>query len=40
MESFANFIMKELGLDLPTGACLMDISKHSHRYSMFKVRPC
>lgn len=33
MESFARTIMKEIGYQLPTGSCLMDISKHSHRYS-------
>ena len=32
MESFARTIMKEIGYQLPTGSCLMDISKHSHRY--------
>ena len=33
MESFARTIMKEIGYQLPTGSCLVDISKHSHRYS-------
>lgn len=39
MEGFANFIMKELGHRLPTGSTLQDISRHSYRYSMFKVGP-
>jgi len=39
MELFARYIVKEIGYHLPTGTCLNDISKHSHRYSMFKVGP-
>merc|ERR1711981_802194 len=39
MEVFARYIGKEIGYTLPTGACLNDISKNSHRYSMFKVGP-
>ncbi len=39
MEFFANFIMKEIGYKLPPGASLQDISRHSHRYAMFKVGP-
>jgi uridine phosphorylase len=32
MEDFAHYIMKELDYKLPTGSCLQDLSKHSHRY--------
>ena len=39
MENFANFIMKEIGYKLPPGASLHDISRHSHRYAMYKVGP-
>ncbi|XP_076309026.1 uridine phosphorylase 1-like [Tachypleus tridentatus] len=39
MESFARFIQKELNIKLPTGTVLEDISRHSYRYSMFKVGP-
>merc|ERR1719367_1044462 len=39
MELFARYIVKEIGYHLPTGTCLNDISKHSHRYSMFKAGP-
>lgn len=39
MEGFAHFVMKELGQKLPTGTALQDISRHSYRYSMFKVGP-
>lgn len=39
MENFANFIMDELGYELPTGLILNDISKLSCRYSMYKVGP-
>lgn len=39
MELFANYIGKVIDFTLPTGACLNDISKNSHRYSMFKVGP-
>jgi len=39
MELFANYIGKIIDFSLPTGACLNDISKNSHRYSMFKVGP-
>jgi hypothetical protein len=33
MESFAKLIMKELGYKIPTGTDLVDISRHSHRYT-------
>ncbi|XP_056640793.1 uridine phosphorylase 1 isoform X2 [Diorhabda carinulata] len=39
MESFAEYIMKEIGHKLPTGTQLMDISQYSYRYSMYKVGP-
>ncbi|MCL4144442.1 UNVERIFIED_CONTAM: hypothetical protein GTU68_059285 [Idotea baltica] len=39
MESFANYIMDEIGYKLPAGATLLDISLESYRYSMFKVGP-
>ncbi|XP_076328845.1 uridine phosphorylase 2-like [Tachypleus tridentatus] len=39
MKSFAHFIQKELNIKLPTGTMLEDISKHSYRYSMFKIGP-
>lgn len=39
MESFAYYIMKEIGHKLPTGTTLQDISQYSYRYSMFKVGP-
>ena len=32
METFANYLIKELNFELPTGSCLQDISKQSHRY--------
>uniref|UniRef100_A0A8D9EKZ8 Uridine phosphorylase 2 n=2 Tax=Cacopsylla melanoneura TaxID=428564 RepID=A0A8D9EKZ8_9HEMI len=36
-ESFAHYIMKELGHKLPTGTRLQDICEYSYRYSMYKV---
>ncbi|XP_060525898.1 uridine phosphorylase 1 isoform X2 [Cylas formicarius] len=39
METFAHYIMKEIGYKLPTGTALMDISQYSYRYSMYKVGP-
>lgn len=39
MEHFANYIMKEIGHKLPAGTTLLDITKNSYRYSMFKVGP-
>ncbi|KAB0800660.1 hypothetical protein PPYR_06399 [Photinus pyralis] len=39
MESFANFIMEEIGHKLPTGTTLLDISQYSYRYCMYKVGP-
>jgi len=39
MENFAHFMRKELGYQIPTGTALVDISKHSHRYAMYKVGP-
>merc|ERR1719402_1363164 len=37
MEMFAHFLTQELGYKIPSGLCLNDISKNSHRYSMFKL---
>lgn len=37
METFAHFIMEEIGYKLPTGTELSDISQFSYRYSMYKV---
>jgi len=39
MEMFAQYLTQELGYKIPSGLCLNDISKSSHRYSMFKVGP-
>ncbi|XP_011162228.1 uridine phosphorylase 1 isoform X1 [Solenopsis invicta] len=39
MEHFANYIMKEIGHKLPAGTTLLDITKNSYRYSMYKVGP-
>ncbi|KAK4300091.1 hypothetical protein Pmani_027683 [Petrolisthes manimaculis] len=39
MEKFANYIMKEIDLKLPTGATLLNISQRSYRYAMYKVGP-
>lgn len=39
MEGFAYYVMKELGQKLPAGTSLMDISRYSYRYSMFKIGP-
>ncbi|XP_011312955.1 uridine phosphorylase 1 isoform X1 [Fopius arisanus] len=39
METFAWYIMKEIGHKLPAGTTLLDISQHSYRYSMYKVGP-
>jgi len=39
METFAHFIMDEIGYKLPTGTQLSDISQFSYRYSMYKVGP-
>ncbi len=39
MEQFAYFVMNEIGYELQPGTILNDISKHSHRYAMFKVGP-
>lgn len=37
METFAHFIMDEIGYKLPAGTQLQDISQFSYRYSMYKV---
>ncbi|XP_015919849.1 uridine phosphorylase 2 [Parasteatoda tepidariorum] len=39
MEKFAHFVQRELGIKLPTGTALYDISARSYRYSMYKVGP-
>lgn len=38
METFAHFIMDEIGYKLPAGTQLQDISQFSYRYSMYKVK--
>lgn len=40
METFAHFIMEEIGYKLPAGTQLQDISAFSYRYSMYKVNYC
>jgi len=39
MEEFAYFMVNEIGHKLPTGTQLLDISRYSYRYSMYKVGP-
>lgn len=39
MEQFARFAKQSLGVKLPTGSDLYDISHYSYRYSMYKVGP-
>lgn len=39
MKSFAEYIMKEIEVEIPSGTTLLDISKVGHRFSMFKVGP-
>lgn len=39
METFARYIRKEIGCDVPTGTGLLDISGKANRYSMYKVGP-
>lgn len=39
MESFAHYIMKEIGYSVPTGTELSDISQKGNRYSMYKTGP-
>lgn len=39
MRTFANFVGNELGIKLPTGVMLNDITLNAHRYSMFKIGP-
>lgn len=39
MEKFAQYIMKEIGYEIPTGTGLVDISQKANRYSMYKVGP-
>lgn len=39
METFAHFIMDEIGYKLPAGTQLQDISAFSYRYSMYKIGP-
>ena len=40
MEIFARYIVKEIGYNLPTGTCLNDISKNSHRLHSFDYHGC
>ena len=37
MEMFAEYLTKELGYKIPSGLCLRDISKASHRYLNMKL---
>lgn len=39
MQQFAHFAKQFLGVKLPTGADLYDISHYSYRYSMYKIGP-
>lgn len=39
MEELAHYIMEEIGIELPTGTQLKDISQHAARYSMYKIGP-
>jgi len=39
MRSFAEYMMDQLDIQLPTGTKLLDISERSHRYAMYKVGP-
>lgn len=38
MQAFAEFMMKEIGYELPLGAQLVDITASANRYAMYKVR--
>lgn len=37
MKGFAEFIMKEIGHELPVGCQLQDIAASANRYVMYKV---
>lgn len=39
MYNFANYIKEELGIKLPYGSKLVDLTEKSNRYSMYKVGP-
>lgn len=39
MKSFAYFMKDQLGIRLPTGVALEDISQKGNRYSMYKIGP-
>lgn len=39
MQDFAYYIKDELGIKLPTGVALTDITQNAHRYSMYKIGP-
>ncbi|KAL1419870.1 hypothetical protein MTO96_004772 [Rhipicephalus appendiculatus] len=39
MQEFAHFVKRRLGIQLPTGAELCDISHRSYRYAMYKCGP-
>merc|ERR1719397_460961 len=39
MKSFAEYMLDQLDIQLPTGTKLLDISERSHRYAMYKVGP-
>ena len=39
METLAYFLKDELGIKLPTGVALTDITQNANRYSMYKIGP-
>ena len=39
MESLAYFLKDELGIRLPCGVTLADITQDANRYSMYKIGP-
>lgn len=38
MESFANYMVDEIGFELPLGQQLKDIASLANRYAMYKVK--
>ena len=39
MEKFAQYMLQELGYQLPAGQALVDIAKATDRYALYKVGP-
>lgn len=39
MKKFAQFVLKELNVDLPAGVDIVNITEKANRYTMFKVGP-